>query len=233
MLLLIDSRDKTITTDSNSNFTINLNNQINNITSIKLKKTMMNHIIHNISSEYENNEFTFTELGDDITFLISNGYYTPSQLCTHITTGMNAETLNGYIYSCTYNAIQSTFTITCTDNFNLPVSTLGTYMGFSTAQVMSNSYTSNNSNINDPLYCYLNVSFFPQTGVSSSNNYYNFIISNNSEESEYNGLVDQCFTFTQPFNIKTFTVTLKNRNNTLVELNGTNYAFVLELNTLN
>jgi hypothetical protein len=192
----------------------------------------MNNIIYNISSEYNNNTFTFTELGDNITFTLTNGYYTPSQLCTHVQNGMNASTLNGYIYYVGYNAVYSKFTITGTSNFDLPASTLGSFMGFASAVSGTNTYTSSNvSNISDPTYYYLCVSFVPSTGVSSSNTYFNFIVTPQNEN-ELNNF-EQCIQFAQPINVKQFTVTLKNRDNSLVQLNGTNYAFVLDLNTLN
>jgi hypothetical protein len=229
MLLLIDSRDKSNSTDSNANFTINLQNQISNVNGIKLKKTMMNHIIYNISSEYNNNLFEFTELGTDIQFQITSGYYTPSQLCTHMTTALNSETLNAYIYSVTYSSVTYKFTISATSNFDLPVSTLGDYMGFASALSGASSYTSDISNITDPNYLYLSLQFIPQTGVSSSNIYYNFVISSDNEQSEYNGIPDYCVTFAQPQNIKTFTVTLKNRDGSLVQT-CRNYAFLLDLN---
>ena len=59
MYLLIDSRDRLYSTDTSSQFTIQLGNIIPQIKSVKLKRILMNHVIYNISSEYSNNSFIF------------------------------------------------------------------------------------------------------------------------------------------------------------------------------
>ncbi len=57
MYLLIDSRDRLYSSDTPSMFTIELDNVIPQIKSVKLKRVLMNHVIFNISSEYSNNSF--------------------------------------------------------------------------------------------------------------------------------------------------------------------------------
>lgn len=233
--LLIDSRDRTSSSDTASNFKISLQSQIQGITSVKLKRFIMNHKIYNVSTEYSNSTFLFNEFGTLITFTINNGYYTPDQLAIHIQNGLNATTIISSIYSVSYSSTTYKYTITSTGNFSLPISPLGSFIGFTTAMstaFVSLSLTGNSVQIlTDPSYLYIDISCFGQSLYSSSSQRTTFIVSSmNSDESEYSGLPNQCLYFNTPIDIQSFTIFVKNRDGTQVQLNGTNFAMLLEFN---
>jgi hypothetical protein len=231
MYLLIDSRDRLYSTDTASAFTIQLGNIIPQIKSVKLKRILMNHVIYNISSEYSNNSFIFYETSTNTTITMTSGYYTPNQLSLALKTLLNANSPNSYTYDVVYSSITSKFTISCTNNFIVKVSSLGNVMGYtvqtsSTTSQISDSITT----LNDPSYMYLDLSCFASSSYTSSDIRTSFIISNNMDETEYNGLPNMCLNFTTPVDMRTFTVNLRNKDGSNVQMRGGNFAFLLELN---
>ena len=231
MYLLIDSRDRLYSTDTSSQFTIQLGNIIPQIKSVKLKRILMNHVIYNISSEYSNNSFIFYETSTNTTITMTSGYYTPNQLALALKTLLNANSPNFYTYDVVYSSITSKFTISCTNNFIVKVSSLGNVMGYtvqtsSTTSQISDSITT----LNDPSYMYLDLSCFASSSYTSSDIRTSFIISNNVDETEYNGLPNMCLNFTTPVDMRTFTVNLRNKDGSNVQMRGGNFAFLLELN---
>ena len=231
MYLLIDSRDRLYSTDTSSQFTIQLGNIIPQIKSVKLKRILMNHVIYNISSEYSNNSFIFYETSTNTTITMTSGYYTPNQLALALKTLLNVNSPNFYTYDVVYSSITSKFTISCTNNFIVKVSSLGNVMGYtvqtsSTTSQISDSITT----LNDPSYMYLDLSCFSSSSYTSSDIRTSFIISNNMDETEYNGLPNMCLNFTTPVDMRTFTVNLRNKDGSNVQMRGGNFAFLLELN---
>jgi hypothetical protein len=190
----------------------------------------MNHPIYNISSEYQNNVFTYTE-SSNITFLISDGFYTPQQLAQHLQNGLNATSTNSYNYSVLYSDINYKFSINCSSSFSLPVSALGQVLGFTLATGTGTTQLSDSITLlNDPQYMLLDISFVGATMTTTASQKTSFILTNNRESEEYNGLPNQCQVFGQPIQIQQFTVFLKNRDGTRVNMNGCNFAVLLELN---
>ena len=231
MYLLIDSRDKLSSSDTSSKFTIRLNNLIPQVKNVKLKRVLMNHVLYNISSEYSNNTFVFYETANT-TVTITSGYYTPNQLASSLQTLLNANSQHYYTYTVTYSSVTSMFTISCTNSFIVQVSSLGRVLGFTAATSSATSQVSDSvTTINDPLYMYLDLSCFSSSSsYTSSDIRTTFILTNHDDETEYNGLPNMCLTMSTPVDLQTFTVVLRNKDGSQVQMRGANFAFLLEIN---
>ena len=231
MLLLIDSRDRTDLTNSTSNFTIQLPNTLVNVTSCKLKQVGMNHKIYNISFEYSNNVFKYTELSDDYSLTIPDGFYSPQQLASVLKALLCYNSPNQWTYDVSYSQTSFRFSISCTSLFSLPMSSLGRYMGFVSDNIEGNELIAEAlSKIDDPNYLFLDISFLPQNLMASNTIRTSFILSNDVFATEYSGLCNQCVSFSSQQQIKLFTVYLKNRDGTEAQLYGTDFYIILEIN---
>jgi hypothetical protein len=162
---------------------------------------------------------------------MTSGYYTPNQLAQALQTLLTANSPNTYTYTVTYSSITSKFTISCTNNFIVQVSTLGRVMGYTVATSSGTSQTADSiTTLNDPSYMYLDLSCFASTSYTSSDIRTSFFISNNVDETEYNGLPNMCLNLTTPVDIRLFTVNLRNRDGSNVNMRNCNFSFILELN---
>ena len=232
--LIIDTRDRTNSTDSTSNFTIRLPNILQNVNYVKLKQVIMNHRIYNVSAEYKNNIFSYSE-GSPISFSIIDGFYTPQQLATHIQNGMNNTSVRSNIYSVVYSETTFKYTITSTNNFSVTQTELSSLMGITQTTDNTLSIVTSDSVVlfDDPSYLLLDLNCFPMNTITTKNISTCFILPSNGSVEEYNGLMNQCMSFTSPINVQTFNVVLKNPDGSVVNLNGTNWIIVLEYSLSN
>ena len=228
--LVVDSRDRIYQTDSPSNFTISLANQIANVTSVKLKSVAINHKPYNVSTEYHNRTFSYQEGTHTTTFDLTEGYYTPDQLAKAIAFALNRSSPSHYMYVVLYSEITSKFTIEGSEQFNIVPSSLGRAMGFTQTTTANRIQVSDSIiTFDNPEYLLLDIQYFPQAVSTSNNMYGSFIINSDAEQFEYKGLINQCQTFGSAMTIKTFIVYLKNRDGSEVNMRGGEFQFILEL----
>ena len=231
MYLLLDSRDRTNVSDSTSNFTINLSNVIKNITAVKLKQIGFNHKIYNVSNEYSNNVFMFQEMIPEtvtrpISILIPDGHYSALELAKVLENLMNAN--SQYIYTVSYSKNTFKYTIDSTIPFHIWVNEASTYMGYTTAQFAQQSQAGDSiCKIDDIEYMFLDISCLPKSLISSNDVRTTFLIPNVEQASEYSGLPNQVINISST-DIQYFTVYLKNRDGTQVDLHGAEFSVLLE-----
>ena len=249
MLLLLDSRDRISSSISSSNFSIVLNVPITNVKYIKLQKVLMNHKIYNISSEYSNNTISYTEKSlptfeeppvaqttHTVTATLATGYYSIADICYEVAQQMTNSSHYGYMYTVTYNYKTGKFTISCSGLFILPVSTLGDYLGFTTAITSyvneDEGYTADSvSKINDPVYYYISINNLQSLQSGRNNIISTFMITNNEEQTEYQSISEQYVCINDTITLKEIQVYLKNRDGSSVQMNGSNFALLLNVIT--
>ena len=232
MYLLLDSRDRTNIVDSTTNFTINLSNTIKSVTAVKLKQTGFNHKIYNVSLEYNNSVFQFQEMimgtvTRPISILLPDGHYTAEQLAVTLENLMNAN--SQYIYAITYSKNTFKFTISSTVSFYIWVNELSIYMGFTvTANDQLIQTGDSICKIDDVKCMFMDISCLPKPITCSNDVKSTFIIPNIELASEYSGLPNQVINITST-DIQHFTVFLKNRDGSQVDLHQSEFWILLEL----
>jgi hypothetical protein len=228
--LIVDSRDRDNITDSTSNFTLTLPVTLSNINYVKLKRFALCHKVYNISSEYNNNAFSYNEGAGNITFNISNGNYTPDQLAVNVQNGLNGTTSNSYVYNVVYSQTTFKYTVLCSGNFSINVCTLGKFMGFTAASSLSTNAVSDSVALFDDVqYLLFDVSCFGSSLKTSKNINSTFLVPFSASETELAGLPEQIFCYTTPFTMQQFNCIVKNRDGTVAQLNNTDFYALFEL----
>ena len=233
MYLLIDSRDRTNPDDPTSNFTINLSNIIKSVSTVKLKQIGFNHKIYNVSAEYSNSMFQFQEtIGETVTrpmsILIPDGHYSAVELAKVLENLINE--VSDYIYTVSYSKNTFKYTISSTIPFHIWVNESSKYMGFTNPQITEQTHTGDSiCKIDDVEYMYLDISCLSKSIYATNDLKTSFIIPNVEQASEYSGLPNQVINI-NPTDIQYFTVYLKNRDGTQVDLHGADFCILLEFN---
>ena len=236
MYLLINSEDRTNTSDRTSNYTIQLANTIKSVTGVKLKSVGINHKIYNVSSESINNMFSFTEIAPDgsvthHSITLDDGHYTSANLAIELENKLNSVAT--YIYSVEYSEITYKYTISSTGNFTININGLARFMGFNSPTVSNNTQTADGvAKFDDQSFYYMDLSCFSKPVVSTMDVRTTFILPNIEMASEYSGLpnIVQIISATD---IQLFTVYLKNKDGTELNLRGAEWWCLLELITPN
>ena len=232
MYLLINSEDRTNSSDRTTNFTIQLANTIKAVTALKLKSIGINHKIYNVSSETLNNKFVFTEIMQDSSLVhhsitLNDGHYTSSKLASELESRLNS--IGTYIYSVDYSEITYKYIISSTGDFTITINGLSRFMGYSNTNTSSSHHTGDGiAKFDDQSFYYMDLSCFPKPIVSTSDIRTTFILPNTEMASEYSGLpnIVQSISATD---VQLFTVYLKNKDGTELNLRGAEWWCMLEL----
>lgn len=148
--LLVSSLNKALSSETSSNFHVNLAANFNDVTRLRLNNCVIPITYYPINSN--NNIIYFNEdAGANATATITPGSYTPSALASHIGTIMTAASPNARTYTATYSTTLNAFVITVsagTFRFRFASGTTSTarkVLGFTAVDgVLSASQTSPN-----------------------------------------------------------------------------------------
>jgi len=115
--LICSSIDKSLSSETSSDFSFILPSSYKNFNSFRLTSCSIPftwYVVQNF-----NRLITFEEQtgGGEITFNMTNGNYTPSTLLTHLIALLNANSPNLQTYSGSYDSTNNKYTITSTGNF--------------------------------------------------------------------------------------------------------------------
>lgn len=243
--LILDSRDRQISTDSVTNYRVSLSKPMQNVSSVALKEITIPWVIYNVSLAKANHQMTVNEATvGDFTITIADGWYDMSSLCSAIQTALDAGGSN--TYTVTYNTNTMKVTITA-NTYNIIVygsnstgktTGLEQELGFLLATTASLSATSSNvPKLLQPKYLLLTLDFLADNiDTIDGNKNASFLItpSINASSSfggsvvriaEGDNWIQKC---PHTSDLSTFRVSLRDENNVYVELNGCDWHFVLE-----
>ena len=244
MLLILDSKNKLISSDNTNSYTVNLRNNVET-TAVTLKSLRINYTWYNITDA--NNKFTVKLLVlavlTTFSITLTVGCYDLQTLLLELTNELNQAT--SLFFNVQENDRTGLITISEAGIFEISwQNSLDKYLGFVSTQTLSGltTYTTANvSEINDPVYLKLDI-----TGIS------NGITTNNTNQSagsfivelndtyrtlkyndllQYNNLDDHKL-YAQHRNtieFNNFKVSLFDSNNSLLLNNNSNWFCILEL----
>lgn len=232
----INSADRTSSSSSSSNCTIYLPVAIANIKSVSLAKASIPITWYNVSAAQGNNTFIVNRSSTNYSYTIPDGSYTIATLMSQIQTGINALDANTYVL--TYNATTFLVNISGTAAFIVKgTGTVNRTLGFPTTD--SSSATSNNASSVPQLYhpetIYLMIDALGiSTATSLANDVATFTIpisadSGSIQQYDSNSNYDQIIVFPSPITLFQLNISLKMRNNLMLNLNGADFDFILEL----
>lgn len=232
--LLLDSRDRLVTSPSTSDCTFQLTPALNSCKQVDLVSFAMPNTQYNVNST--NNKIYFNDGANKECFL-TIGNTDLSTLLTEIKTAM--EGVSGLIFTVTYT-LQEKIQITATGNFFMRFSVLANsasaILGFNNVNTTLSPFqlAPNVVNLSLPLYVYIIVDEFSST-TKSTNNFDNasFTVFNNVNGGDVltfteNSFYPQTASITDT-NIQTIHIQLQTYNNTIIDLNGSNWAMLLRI----
>ena len=236
--LLIDSRDRSASLNSSTDFIVYFQPNIVGAKSVSLQEATIPNTQYSINSS--NNLIYFTDGSGSWVGTITPGSYNTITILTAIATAMNAVSSG---YSATYNSSTFFITISNSGDFELTFGTNTTDsaaypLGFANANTTSaTSQTSVNAvDFIGPLYFGIRIDQIPiNTRSSNEYDFYTFIVSNQalSDSSinywSCNNDFDQTIDISGMIYISQFHVQLLTHDNTLVNLNGSDWNFMLRL----
>ncbi len=236
----ISSGNRTSSSTSSSQFTILLPSAINDVKSVSFAKCALPITWYNVSAALGNNTFIVNRSSTNYTYTVPDGSYNITTLMSQIQTGINALDANTYVI--TYST--TTFLVNISGSAAFVVKGTGLInklLGFPTTD--SSSSTSNSASSVPQLYhpetAYLMIS---QLGVSTTTSFANdqatftIPISENSEsiqQYDSNSNYDQIIEFLFPITLHQLDITLKMKNNQILNLNNADFDFILELEYAN
>lgn len=232
--LLIDSRDRI--SGSSHDFKIQLKPALTSVKSIKLLSVglpLTNYIV-----DSTNNKIYFNDGTTDFTATLSNGVYDSDSILSAIKTAMEATGYGGVI-TVTYSDITLKFTITSTLNISLSWGTTensAAYLfGFNNVNTINTAtHTSDNvPHLSIPPYIFIDIDAFPIVTSTSNAETTSFIIfshynsgsvSFHTQNTHYEIKLTNRISQLQYFNVK-----LKYRGGNILNLNGIDWQFLLEI----
>jgi len=236
-ILVIDSRDRLTSSPSTSDFIIQLPQAIKDCRKIELLSASIPATIYNVDSS--NNKIYFND-GGNKTATITSGAYTSLTLPTAIKTAMDA--VSAINFTVSYS--ETTFKITITGDapYSLMFGTFTTdsiasTLGYRDVDTVAGlSHTGNDClDLANPDFYYIDIIELFRNVVSTNPiDHSTFVIvsktlSDGSQElftagADYNQI--ELFPDTTLYNLH---IRLKNRNNKIVNLNGSNFNFFLRM----
>lgn len=224
-----------------SNFIFDLDEEINNVAYIKLGSIEIPITAYTFLSSKKNVSF---KIGDGVnidTVTIEDGNYTTDSLIVVIQTHLdNINTTRSKNYAIDINTINGKMFFTSDDSMNLDFSSdseygsLGYYMGFT-----EDSYTGTRVDadcvvhLHDPLYYFLNINDFNNLQDYNVPNVFAKLIKN---VGSYDYLIEgkgdfvtKEMVFRSPINLNKLKVQLLDFKGNIINLNGNNYSFTLEV----
>lgn len=247
--LVINSQDRTSGSTSSANFLIRPSHAIDltPYNKISLKYAHIYGSIYNINDS--NNTIDLYESKTETKVSLVNGFYTGTSLASHLKTRLDAKSTASNTFTCTYNTSTKKMTITAdTANFQLLFST-GTNkatspwkeLGFSSTGLVgidttdAKTCTSNQMiNTTKPNMLYITINEFKREVMNTGSQYFTFVIPNNSVDASLIEFKSNEF-FEQEIDITgdrrrlcEMTISMRERNNDVVELNGTEWCMILK-----
>jgi len=235
MQLLIDSRDRQNYDNTESTNCIINNTYIQPIKQIKL----IHAIIPNTHYLFDSNNstITFQESAGDLTATIIPGNYSTTQLTAHLKVILDAAGL--LTYTVTYNDITNKLTISATGNVTLKFSENNSpwkELGFNNSDTSSSSshISPNSIDISNIKYINIHIDGLKYNVMSTSNQYASFIIPinvQNNIENYFNINTNFCnYITTYDSYLSQFHIKLTRDNNKTLNLNGSDYQLLFEIN---
>lgn len=234
--LRISSADRTSSSTSSSQFTILLPVAINNVRSISLAKVALPITWYNVSAAIGNNTFIVNRSSTNYSYTIPDGSYNITTLLSQIQTGINALDANNYALS--YNTTTFLVNISGSSNFVVKgTGTINSLLGFPSTD-SSSSTSINATNVPQlfhPETVYLTIN---QLGIGTTTSFVNdqctftIPISENSggiQQYDSNSNYDQIIEYPFPITLYQLDVALKMKKNQILNLNGCDFDFILEL----
>ncbi len=239
-ILKIDSRDRTLLTDSTHNFKINLRSKYQKVSNIELLNLQLPNTHFNVDSG--NNQIHFDEGGGPLIGIVTPGAYTTTTILSVIKTAM--EAVGGNTYTITYSNIIFRFTIASTGPYlflwGTTTSTMSKLLGFLNVNTtpLSPSITSTNAIdlTNGSDYIFIVIPEFGITSRSSGRDnvdHATWMIPNSSNTSEiiaFNSLQFHSISFLEsPKNISKLGISLKKTGNEDFDIQNSDWSMLLRL----
>ena len=248
-IVVFDSSDRQKSTDSPTDYMVDLRKPIPNCGSIELKEVILPWTIYNISAAKANHQLTFLEESQsDVTITIADGFYSVVSLCAVIETALDAGTLATQTFTVTYDSNTMKVTIvasaTATMFYGSDSTTKTTGLeheiGFTTATTSNLSNTSPNvPKLLSPEYLLLSIDFIADNvNTLDDNKNASFVISTTLNALDDHGGSVQHLTAENSFKqiiqnrskklLQHFRISLRDESNTLVEMNGCDWSCIIE-----
>lgn len=237
----VDSRDRVNTTDTQSNFTVNLVQGFGKAKKIQLQSAEIP--VANWTITNNNNTFQLIEGANPaVNVSLSTGSPSATALVTDLSSVLSAASPGGIVYTAIYNINHNTISIDTTPatNFSLTFGQNSPYvqLGFNVGTIgPGTSITSPNvfnlSGINN---YFIRITNIPTNNSTSNSNTYTFKIpitvapfSTNiyTNFSQWNQIID--YGDSSPVDISTLSVRLTDYYNNLVDLNGNDWSFTMTI----
>ena len=257
-IINIDSRFRNNVLSTNSNdFNVQLNYNLDNVTSIKLYNIQLPNSWYNISSSIENNTFSI----DGYEYIVPDGNYISSSLVTKVKTLVSDDEVGlifdqsgtGFNITVDEDSGKTTFSSKNSNNFDLifneinqtdhsTMNTFGWTIGFrKISYTGSNSYTSEgifNSGGFNYLYLIVDDNNTHSTDLVIGNLKDSFIADNilalirvNTDDFSIVNTDDyenQKRTYTKPVRIRQLSIKLLDPYGNLINLNNMDFSFAIE-----
>jgi len=239
--LIIDSRDKQISSHTTTDFHVVLSKKIQ-VVKASLKSFHMSVGWYNITSDNNQFRITYPTISTEHTLTIATGRYTINE----IVASLQAELTDTALVPLQVTRDPSTGIVTLTTQGSFfDVNYLGSLdqvLGFTAGYTDTNVATAQTQpQINEPEYLKLQIDCFPNNSITVDNdqNNYTFVVPlSNLDPSTVAGdhlnfFSDSSFqqelVYDSPIDVQSFRVRLLDRNGTTIDNNGANWYCVLDL----
>lgn len=249
-ILIIDSRDREISSQTTTDFSIVLNVKLNNITKVSLKGFQIKLGWYNITSA--NNVFSIYHpgLNDTYTWTITPGRYNSATLVSLV-----ASYIQGLVqvddptFTLTPSIDSYTGLITLEGNQDFDIvneQSLELVLGYpdTTTLTGTDSYTTTNlPKLNEPTFLKLQIDTIPGSNVVIGDKMNNFTFGiplNVSESATFNDVLtfnnneqfehSLCFR-ENPINLQSFRVSLRDADDEIIDNHGLDWFVMLEVET--
>lgn len=239
----VNSRDRTTSSASSSDFTVRLSKSYNNIRSVELLGYTIANAIYTINSS--NNQLRWVEydIPDYTTRLVSipSKNYSASQLATEITTLMTTNSFTGLVYNVSYDSQTMKYTITATGSvgltfyldFNGLSNSCASELGFSDTYVGTSGTTITSQNIIrlDKTFILMETDILNDIqGGPNGQGTCSFMLqlpANGTTETFYTEVIEH--QLEGIYSMSQMKIRLKDFKNRVVDMNGSDHIFIFQL----
>ena len=238
--ILINSKNRTALSLSSSDFYIELPKLYQNVSRVKLLSSLISNTIYNVSNN--NNKLKYIELNGSpttITVTLTNGIYTATQLSNHLSAIMTSNSANAISYAVTYNSQTMKFTFVASIlSFKFDFSSLSNNCGYEIGFTETYIGSSFSSSVVPPnVIRIVNLCVLIETEILNTIQTSNPMVNctwmvelpqvGSFSGSYSNTTYDYCVE--ADTNIRTLHFRLKNGNNQILDFNGSDNMFLLEI----
>lgn len=216
-----------------SNYTVKFNDRLHIVRSIKLLSVQLPNTIYNIDST--NNTLVINDGIGDYIIQIGAGAYTTATLEAALVAGLTAAYANAWAVEFDTTTFLTTITGTAAFTLVLSESTINSVLGFgSTDTASATSHTSTSAwNLGVPTPIFICIDEVGRNVMYTDNYCYTFVVQiteNSQEFVNYRVHTDMTQKHQlELYNLQNYTVSLRKQNNVLVDLNGLDWNFVVEV----